>query len=130
MMLIGCGHGFRAIGIIDPEFVPYVDKFIEITGVDSIELDMYFNELDDSIIGVCTVEGIAKDVEIDPVWWKAVGRWDREILIFHELAHCVLGQEHRNLRLTDGCSGSIMNEYHIGAYCYKRHYNYYIQELL
>jgi len=68
-------------------------------------------------------------VEIDPVWWYEAGYADQEQLIFHELAHCVLRQDHRNFIMSDRCPGSIMDEYHIHNSCYIKHYDYYIEEL-
>lgn len=132
LMLSGCGKGFKAInhGHVDPEFEQYVDKFLEIYNIPVIYVDLYFNEQTGNVIGVCKIKGNDKNVEIDPEWWYRASDLDREILIFHELGHCVLGQhEHRDYTLSDGCPGSIMDEYHIGAYCYDKHYDYYIEEM-
>jgi len=130
-MLIGCGNGFRPInvGVVDPEFEPYVELFLDYANIPSINVDMYFNNQSGNVIGVCKTRGNEKKIEIDGVWWYSASELDREILIFHELGHCVLGQGHRNYTLSDGCRGSVMDEYHIGAYCYEKHYDYYLEEL-
>lgn len=129
-MIVGCGK-FRAvnIGIVDPEFEPYVEMFLDHANISSINVDMYFNDLTGNVIGVCKTRGSEKKIEIDIMWWSSASELDREIVIFHELGHCVLGQGHRNFRLSDGCRGSIMDEYHIGAYCYDKHYDHYIGEM-
>lgn len=130
-MLMGCGQGFRAInhGQVDPEFQPYVDLFMEYANLPVIHVDMYFNPQSGNVIGVCYKRGNDRKVEIDVEWWDKAGELDREILIFHELGHCVLEKPHTNFDLEDGCGGSVMNEYHIGAYCYDKHYDHYIEEL-
>ena len=130
-MIVGCGQGFRAIspGIVDPEFQPYVDKFMELGNISHMSVDMYFEDQTGYIIGTCLVRGQERRIEIDPAWWWSANNLDREIVIFHELGHCVLNQRHRDNLLFDGCSGSVMNTYHIGSYCYGLHYDYYIQEL-
>lgn len=132
LMLSGCGEGFEAIntGKVDPEFEDYVNKFLEIYEIPVIHVDMYFDEQSGNVIGVCKIRGNDRYIEIDPNWWSWSGDVDREILIFHELGHCVLDQHgHRDFRLTDGCPGSIMDTYHIGANCYEKHYDYYIEEM-
>ena len=130
-MIVGCGQGFRAInpGIVDPEFQPYVDKFMELGNITVAGIDMYFSPQSGNVIGMCFVNGSYRDIEIDGVWWSTAGDLDREILIFHELGHCVLNRGHRNFTLQDGCGGSLMDSYHIGSYCYSKHYDYYIEEL-
>ena len=127
--LLGCGE-FRTIGYVDPEFRPHVEKFLEITNISNINVDMYFHPDTGEFIGVCIIRGQYKDIIIDMEYWKQAGYVDREILIFHELGHCVLMQDHRDFKLQDNCPGSIMNTYHIGEYCYDKHYDYYIEELL
>lgn len=128
-IVIGCGTGFRPVGYIDPEFRPLVEKFEQLAGV-TVDVTMYFNELTGNIIGMCkTYSDGYKEIKIDNIWWNYSSDTDREILIFHELAHCVLGQKHRDYNLSDGCSGSVMDTYHIGSYCYNKHYDYYIGEL-
>lgn len=126
--LTNCGK-FKAKGIIDPEFRPYVELFAETYGV-YINVDMYFDELEGTIIGRCWKKGEARDIEIDVSWWSNnTDPYDRELLVFHELGHCVLDQGHRDFFLEDGCGGSIMVTIHIGGVCYERHYDYYIEEL-
>lgn len=131
-LLSACGQRFKAknYGHVDPEFEEYVEKFMEIYNIQVAYIDIYFDEQTGSVIGVCKIRGDERDIEVDPVWWGDAGDLDREILIFHELGHCALNQHgHRDFNLSDGCAGSIMNTYHIGAYCYEKHYDYYIEEL-
>lgn len=120
-------------GTVDPDFQPFVDKFIDMFKIDTIDViyvDIYYNQQSGNVIGVCKIKGEEKDIEIDPEWWSKANDLNREILMFHELGHCVLSQGHRNYELSDHCPGSIMDTYHIGAYCYNKHYDYYIDEML
>lgn len=131
LVVSGCGSGFRAvnIGVVDPEFEPYVELFLEHANIPSINVDMYFNDQTGNVIGVCKKRGNDRNIEIDGDWWSTASDLDREILIFHELGHCVLDQGHRDFQLPDGCGGSVMGTYHIGAYCYDLHYDHYIEEM-
>lgn len=59
-------------------------------------------------------------------------RWDREILVFHELGHALIGRDHRDVQLPNGLRASIMNSGNIfGLYSKERaeHRVYYIDEL-
>lgn len=129
VLMAGCSK-FEAVGYIEQDFKPHVYKFMAIAGIEKIEVDMYYSEQDGFIIGMCRINGENKYIEIDPMWWSENSELAREQLIFHELAHCVLGQGHRNYYLHDSCPGSIMGEWHVRESCYVKHYDYYIKELM
>lgn len=126
----GCATGFKIYGDVGPEFEPYVNRFMEVTGINFIFADIYFEEQTGNVIGVCKSKGAYRAIEIDPEWWNEADDWGREALMFHELSHCILDQDHRNFTLDDGCAGSIMDEYHMGSWCYEKHYDHYISEFV
>ena len=94
---------------VDPEFSILYAEFLADAAHYGRELDLWdlrieFAEMPLDIAGRCRPN---KTVEINPEVWAFYDRWDREILIYHELGHCLLGQDHRpdsimsqNLRTT------------------------------
>lgn len=128
--LTGCGEGFHAKGIIDPDFRPFVIEFMQITGIHELNIDIYYNDLEGEVIGRCIIDGKNKDIQIDPKFWANAANISKKVYMFHELSHCILGQKHRDYRLDDNCPGSIMSPHYNGPSCYEKHYDYYIAELL
>lgn len=127
-MMIGCA---RTTGTVGEDFKPFVKKFEEIYGI-TVNMGIFYQDLDGWVIGVCRYGRHSREIAIDPEFWDEASDIDREIVIFHELGHCALNQfEHRNYyhSLDPQCPGSIMDEYHIGEVCYEKHYDYYIEEL-
>lgn len=53
-----------------------------------------------------------------------------EALVFHELSHCLLGQDHRNGSFTDGEPVSVMNSVILPQESYVRYREYYLRELM
>ena len=128
-VIIGCGNEFKPVTKIENDFKPIVEKFEQLYNVE-VEMDMFYENLEGDVIGICRYENNWSEIAIDPVYWDNSSELDHEQLVFHELAHCVLGQDHRNYMLEDtGCPGSIMDEYHIDNGCYEEYYYYYLEEL-
>ncbi len=64
--------------------------------------------------------------------WKAYGEFSREIVIFHELGHCILHREHDNgtvERNGETIPASIMNKHVLDVEDYLLNRDYYLQEL-
>ncbi len=63
---------------------------------------------DNSIAGQCTYNSHAPElVTIDTDFWEWSDEWDREMVIFHELGHCVLNRDHNENHINGVCT-SIM----------------------
>lgn len=63
------------------------------------------------VIGVCEETGMFRRVTIDPTYWKISSEDDRLALMYHELAHCLLGRDHTEEKLADGRPASLMHPY-------------------
>lgn len=140
---------------IHPDFQAYVQRWEEISGkkIDNLTIT-YASSTIDGLYGVLAycqygenqvykkagtelhVYQIRKIV-IDPKDWNDYikTKEDRELLMFHEMGHCVLGKGHNTKYYTknNGPNGvsyhSIMYPYHIHGTTYIAHYNYYLTEL-
>lgn len=59
-------------------------------------------------VGLCTEWLHGPQVLLNSDWWFAAGDVGRWVLTYHELGHCVLGREHNDALLADGCPESLM----------------------
>lgn len=69
------------------------------------------SDLDDNnVAGTCSYGGRTnqRDVLIDSDFWKRSSPLYREYIVFHELGHCVLGQEHREACFSNRTWTSLM----------------------
>lgn len=123
---------------IDPNTSKYVNEFVNSALKRGLLLDTsnlvvvvvdqipFINN--PNTIGFCSVSNKGPTVFIKSDFWFNRSEDDKELLIFHELGHCLLGKTH-----TDGISkaqdknltsenilapSSLMNTYHIGGYWY------------
>lgn len=129
LVSLGCGSNRVDFG----PFGEYEAKFYEAGATAGFQvqienLTMGWGTLTYPVIGECTP---GSHVVVDPSDWAKLDDDQKEVLIFHELGHCVLTQGHRAGVIPDGsgCPASIMSPYLFLGYCYKWHRDYYIHEL-
>ena len=112
-------------------FENQLDAYRDITGRNPYHVKVVIkDELDPedpNIVGYCTIA--KQEISIQFAYWKATTPTMRELLIFHELGHCDMGQEHRDAKFADGCPASIMSTVLMNEKCYKLHKPQLIQEL-
>lgn len=68
------------------------------------------------------------EIELDSNTWDSISETKREIIFFHELAHCLLGRGHRNTKL-NGVAISMMHEKGVPEAQYLANRDYYLEEL-
>lgn len=133
-VLVGCGRS------IPPEFQPYVDKFLSDaqaqgrTGVEIKYLDIKFGEIgEDGVDGDCETGFLSTPtITIVKRYWDRYPESLREVLLYHELGHCILGRGHRDDQVEDGYHNrpvSIMNTYLLASSYYLPNRADYIREL-
>lgn len=96
------------------------------------EVDIQFGKLDGKWGGSCKPNGQTPTITIDSVKWKYIDSLEREVLVYHELAHCLLMRGHVNDVFAFGECKSLLRE-HISA-CHVNWWNpkwreYYLDEL-
>ena len=85
-------------------------------------------------IGVCyTWDSSPPDITLLRSWFLAASQSQREAVVFHEMAHCVLGEEHRGTPeypydLPSGAPASLMNSFIFDQYN-RTTKRYYLEEL-
>jgi hypothetical protein len=95
----------------------YVDSFIreaELRDYDFSHarrgLTIEFTNLPDNKAGSSKSTFFGSHIKLDPLIWKQMNGRQKEMLVFHELGHCVLGRQHRSETLELGECASIMKE--------------------
>lgn len=129
LFIFACG---KAPQKIDPAFNKYVNSF-ESTYNTKVKVDIGFAIQPEPRVGVCyTQNGVGKLINIDPVYWNQLDEDGRELLMYHEFGHCVLGRSHRSDYIDmsgDYLPASIMNPYMFSSQMYSKHKTYYEEEL-
>jgi len=154
--------------LIDPELKPYVESFIDnsqgkVSPEDLDGMSIKFVDYKDNgkssetlfTVATCYLRPWRTNyITVNRWWWaKNTGpMWNinKEVIIWHELGHCVLDREHttsdydnpwyeklfkflglqdKEKSLSDGCPTSIMYPYVLPTSCLIEHEPYYIKEL-
>jgi len=122
------------------EFTSYIQKFITAAvernhkvDLKDIDLRINFGELDRHYEGKCK-PGSIKQITINEILWNKLDTLQKELLIFHELGHCLLGRTHKNEIFPTGECKSIMDGKEDGFECSNNYYSsswrtYYLNEL-
>ncbi len=81
-------------------------------------------------IGLCRFTGGPRNqVELSTSAWTSGSDTFREMLLFHELGHCLLGRDHKNSKLSNGQPESVMNSYIFDTRIYTANRDGYLKEL-
>lgn len=123
--------------IVDKELEPHVSSFESILGK-RIKFNVLFTTLEPTIAGKCSkYTNGDREVYIDRNQYNAMSEVRREILIYHELGHCVLNKYHNDQRIvfkgeSSSAPASILNSILFSeddVYFYQKYKVYYINEL-
>ena len=104
-------------GDITSELAPYFRTFQEearqhglIVDYKSANLTAELIQIDEgSVAGTCSTNGLnLRHITIDQSFWNKASPLLKEMVIFHELGHCILGRGHSEGRLENGACRSIM----------------------
>lgn len=102
---------------VQSDLIPYVRTFVDEAASRGIQIDIESYQLvgeivpisEGSVAGRCTYGShIAPEIIIDEAFWNASSTAYREYVVFHELGHCILEQDHREGCLENRTYSSIM----------------------
>ena len=135
IVLMGCGR--TPTPEEKQEFTPYLQRFVQHSNQRgrpvSGDLNIVYGSFKGSHLGMCD-EGWLRSshVEINRDAWRTASEPTREMMLFHELGHCLLGRSHldeeanlKNYRIP----ASVMNTHGVSGSLYQRFQNYYLNEL-
>lgn len=120
----------------DSQFIEYVESYEE-AALQYANLDInarsnaiIFGDTGNTkFIAVAIQSEMCGYIVVDKAKWMELNNTQREIVIFHELTHIVLGQiPHRDGRV-DGRPVSIMGTYLLDDKTYEDHLDYYLTEI-
>lgn len=125
LALTGCGPKIQVSG-----FEKYVDKFERVGNIKIIELVIQFDYLEDSYAYCDSAQLFSwNTITIDKETWDLFGETEREMIIFHEMGHCVLNRIHE-FDLMGDCPKSLMIPFNdMPKKCYVEMEPYYLTEL-
>lgn len=110
---------------VDPRLVPYFKSFQYEASLRGIDVDYeafpitgYIQSIqEDDIAGTCNYHSYEPNVvTIDLEYWNSVSTLRREMVVFHELGHCVLGRGHTETAFSNGICTTLMNSGTSGCY--------------
>lgn len=131
LILPGCGR------YIDPKLQPYVDRFQQVARsqgkiVSTLNVEVRFGTTTASEQGECRIVLFQTPTVIisDLIPWDDFDDLAKELLMYHELGHCILFRQHTHEFRSDGTQDSIMNGVVlVYPQAYKQFHNYYLLEL-
>lgn len=113
---LGCYNGTKSKAV-PTELEPFVYSFFseaskrgKLTSGNDDGLIIQFGRVSKGAAGSCKPNLYPKVVTIDSVMWNFLSFAQREILVFHELAHCVLNRSHKDEKFAFGECRSWMRE--------------------
>lgn len=89
---------------IDQRLLPYVKKFKALSRKYGRSLDTnglvvkFTSDIDFGTLGICsTGGGLGPEIRVSESAWFNSSPQEREMVIFHELGHCLLGRKHTDV---------------------------------
>ena len=114
LCIVSCQDESAMEFAVSPEFSGIVDRFkVEAEHrnviVDLQGLGINFGILDQSAIGRClTYQSGRREIVIEKSYWRRTTDIEKELLLFHELGHCILGRSHDDSTTSLGACKSLM----------------------
>ncbi len=112
LLLLGCEENPSQS---NPEFDPFLNSFEEAAEERSVPLDLsevtlfLTEDLESIIQGQCVQYASGKsEIRIKQEFWNNASYWEKELLVFHELGHCILARSHDDSVDSLGHCKSIM----------------------
>ena len=119
---------------IQTEFLEYVEEFEKYYGQTVKGFRVRFANLDymPQVTGLCmrsTHKMGINTIMIDRHYWDQMTDSEREMLMWHELAHCILYRNHDERIARNGCPVSLMYPTGFPEFCYNQYRDWYLKEL-
>lgn len=93
-------------------------------------VSLSFRSFFGATVGMCSFNSSGRNhVDLSSSAWQRGSNTFREMLVYHELGHCLLGRGHKNSKLTSGQPESLMNSWMFDERTYLANRDYYLKEL-
>lgn len=88
------------------------------------------NYIGENIIAQCRQNHVSTpEIAVSRQEWVKADEYEREMILFHEMGHCVLHRYHTAKKDVDGIATSIMGPYILPSTLYKNRRELYMKEL-
>jgi hypothetical protein len=126
--------------VVDQELMPYVRRFVQearsygceispVVQVVGFGPDVMIQTLGKDAIAFCALHDDGnRSIWVSHYYWGKLSFFQRRMLLYHELGHCMLSMDHVDLMLDDECPLSVMHPYIADDDCTDLE-SYYHQEL-
>jgi hypothetical protein len=143
-LTLSCGTKQKKQFYVDKDFADYLSRFEFFLGYKIDDLVMVYGDTKvygENVVGNCSQRKIVsadltgKEVKKTPKitikksFWERSDIPTRELLIFHELGHCIFDRDHRTTHRGSAFPVSIMEPTLFSSFFYVKYYSYYISEL-
>lgn len=131
LLLLGLTGCAEAKMSVPKDFEPEFNRFMDQARVRKVKipkdridnLAIKFTVIDEktewgSVVGKCTFVDGMRVVTIDQAYWTKLAAIDKEVLLYHELGHCLLNRDHVEEKTAIGWPMSIMYPQLIPAVIY------------
>lgn len=137
--VIGSGCSEKKPARETGEFESYVQRFEELAKENGHPVEVADiriakgepNPDNDAVLGECNKgSDHPPEIIVDEGYWESANETEREILMMHELGHCVLGRTHKDdWNEDEDRPDSLMSTFNLNDHLYDDHYEEYIAEL-
>jgi hypothetical protein len=130
------GHDYYSItnNYVDSSLKKYLDSYVNEAEIRNFKLEkdrimlIFGNIVDDGVVGYCEDRSSVSHIVIDVSFFNSASEEEREMLLFHELAHCLSGRDHCDVEENDE-PVSIMHSSEYPVETYKKERKKVIDEL-
>lgn len=117
----------------EAEAKPYHDSFKSLAAtygaIVTRSVSFAFGSFFGGTIGMCSYSGSRGKVTLSSSAWSRGSNTFKEMLVFHELGHCLLGRGHKNSTHSDGRPESLMRSSLFSEKTYNANRDGYLKEL-
>ncbi len=135
ILLSGCADNRKHILEIEPQYKKYVTLFEDESRNfgNPIKINHLIiktvSKLDDYVLANCVqLYALPPTINISLQYWRYLSETEREMLLFHEMGHCILDRRH-NDNIENGVYKSLMATYIFGPDVYLLYRSQYLSEL-
>ena len=124
---------FYRIPLINPVLKSHIDRFERLYNVKILQLRLQFKDnlprtKNKITLGICQFKTVPT-IYLNKSQYFQLSPLQQEVVVFHELGHCILGLAHLNQLMDDGCPTTVMYPELLSTICYERHRRHYLRHL-
>ena len=131
LLLANCAKEADVIPLsVEPDYKLFVSKANEYNApIRDRAVQIYFVGTPRNEVAQCEKSESLAIIRIDPKIWNTSCEYKKQMILFHELGHCLLDREHTGEKDEEGHPKSIMHSFGVTATHFKEKHEDYLAEL-